>query len=219
MSIAKEGLPFIGIIGAVAVTFLIISYLTGNTLIKILTAVILILFILVVYFFRDPERNIPGGDNVIVSPADGKIILIEEVDDTEYLKTRVKKVSIFMSVFNVHINRIPISGTVEYLKYNKGKFLPAFSEKSSTQNENYAIGIAAGQNKILFRQIAGILAQRIVNNLEINQTVKTGERFGMIRFGSRVDILLPLSTTLSVTLHQKVTGGETIIGVIENEKN
>ncbi|MFC1558141.1 phosphatidylserine decarboxylase family protein [candidate division KSB1 bacterium] len=219
MSIAKEGFYIIGVFGALAAVLVFISFLTGNTIVKIFTVVSFILFILVVFFFRDPERNIPQKENVVIAPADGKIILIEEVDDNEYLNNKAKIVSIFMTVFNVHINRVPITGTVEYLKYNKGKFLPAFTEESSLKNENYAVGISNGHQKVLFRQIAGLIAQRIVNNLKLNQSVKAGQRFGMIKFGSRVDIIMPFSTQISVSLNQKVKGGETIIGVINNEKN
>ncbi|MCK4967286.1 phosphatidylserine decarboxylase family protein [bacterium] len=219
MSIAKEGFYIIGVFGAIAAAFLLISYLTGSTTVKIFAGVLCILFILVVFFFRDPERNVPLEENAVIAPADGKIILIEEVDDNEYLNNRAKIVSIFMSVFNVHINRVPITGTVEYLKYNKGKFLPAFTEASSLKNENYAVGISNGNQKVLFRQIAGLIARRIVNNLKLNQSVKAGQRFGMIKFGSRLDIIMPLSTQISVSLNQKVKGGETIIGIINNEKN
>lgn len=219
MSIAKEGFYIIGVFGAVAAALVLISYLTENTIAKIFSVVLCILFILIVFFFRDPERNIPQEENAVIAPADGKIILIGEVDDDEYLNNRAKIVSIFMSVFNVHINRVPITGIVEYLKYSKGKFLPAFTEESSLKNENYAVGISNGNQKVLFRQIAGLIARRIVNNLKLNQSVKAGQRFGMIKFGSRVDIIMPLSTQISVSLNQKVKGGETIIGVINNEKN
>ena len=219
MSIAKEGFLIIFIIGTITAVSIIISYLTGNTVFKVFTVVLFILFIFTMFFFRDPEREIPQLKNSVIAPADGRIILIDEIYDNEYLNSNAKVVSIFMSVFNVHINRVPISGTVEYLKYNKGKFLPAFSKEASTENENYATGITTGNNKILFRQTAGILAQRIINNLTLNQTVKVGERFGMIKFGSRVDIIMPLSTKINVSLNQKVVGGKTIIGVLENEKD
>ena len=219
MNIAKEGFYIIGVFGVVAAVFVLISFLTGSTIVKIFSVVLCVLFILVVFFFRDPERTIPQEENAVIAPADGKIILIGEVNDDEYLNNRAKIVSIFMSVFNVHINRIPITGTIEYLKYNKGKFLPAFTEESSLRNENYAVGISNGNRKVMFRQIAGLIARRIVNNLKLNQSVKAGQRFGMIKFGSRLDIIMPLSTQISVSLNQKVKGGETIIGVINNEEN
>ena len=219
MNIAKEGFYIIGVFGVVAAVFVLISFLTGSTIVKIFSVVLCVLFILIVFFFRDPERTIPQEENAVIAPADGKIILIGEVNDDEYLNNRAKIVSIFMSVFNVHINRIPITGTIEYLKYNKGKFLPAFTEESSLRNENYAVGISNGNRKVMFRQIAGLIARRIVNNLKLNQSVKAGQRFGMIKFGSRLDIIMPLSTQISVSLNQKVKGGETIIGVINNEEN
>ena len=167
-------------------------------------------------FFRDPERKSPEGDNLILSPADGKIISIIETYDDEYLKSDCYKISIFMSPFNVHVNRIPISGRIEYLKYYPGKYLVAFEEKSSVNNERMSIGVNSKFGKIKFVQIAGFIARRIVTDLKIDQDVKAGERFGMIKFGSRVDVFLPKNSKIKVNLRQKVYAGETILATIEN---
>jgi phosphatidylserine decarboxylase len=138
--------------------------------------------------------------------------LIEEVEEPYYFKTKVRRVSIFLSVFNVHINRIPVSGKVEFLKYIKGKFLVAFDDKASEENEQSIIGIRLEKGKILFKQIAGIIARRIVFHVVVGDTVNAGDRFGLIRYGSRVDIFFPENVELKVSLKDKVYGGETIIG-------
>jgi phosphatidylserine decarboxylase len=167
----------------------------------------------VIWFFRNPARVIPEQPNAVVSPADGTVIGIEEVEEGRFVKERMKKVSIFMSVFNVHINRIPYSGMVREVSYNPGKFLVASVDKASLLNEQNAVVIETAQGKkILFVQIAGLVARRIVCYLAKGEAVTRGERFGLIRFGSRVDIYLPANSTLAVSLKQKVTGGETIIG-------
>ena len=166
------------------------------------------------YFFRDPERTVPAGENLVLSPADGTVIRIDEVEETEYFKSRVTRLSIFLSVFSVHINRIPISGTVDFLRYKKGKFVAAFEHKASEENEQTIIGINSGNHRILFTQIAGIIARRIICNLNESDKVTAGNRFGMIRYGSRVDVYFPPEFKLKVSLRDKVTGGETVIGEI-----
>ena len=169
-------------------------------------------------FFRDPEREIPQGENLIICPADGKIIKIEETrypalgDDT-YLQ-----VSIFMSVFNVHINRAPMAGTVEQVMYNPGKFLAAFEDKASLLNEQNSVILTSTANsktvKILVKQIAGLIARRIVCYAKPGMAYERGQRFGLIRFGSRVDLILPKDVTLHIKLHEVVRGGTTIIGTL-----
>jgi len=156
-------------------------------------------------FFRDPERKIPDGDNLIVSPADGKIVNIEKNN------SRVV-VSIFLSIFNVHINRIPVTGRVTRLAYKPGKFFAAFKKSASELNERFEIEIETDRGPVVVHQIAGVLARRVVCRLKKEQSVKIGDRFGLIRFGSRVDLFLPVSSQLQVKKGQKVKGGETIIG-------
>jgi len=164
------------------------------------------------YFFRDPQRRIPAGDNLILSPADGTVLRIDEVDEQEYFKAEVRRISIFLSVLNVHVNRIPISGSVDFLKYRKGKFVAAFDHKASEENEMTVIGIRNGGRRLLFTQIAGIIARRIIYELKDGDQVIAGERFGMIRYGSRVDIYLPPEVRIRVKIKDRVVGGETIIG-------
>lgn len=158
-----------------------------------------------ILFFRDPVRKIPEGDDLIVSPADGKILNIENVNDQTVI-------TIFLSVLDVHINRIPVNGKVVRLKYKPGKFLAAFREAASDVNERFEIEISTDKGNVTVHQIAGILARRVVCRLKDNQTVVKGDRFGMIRFGSRVDLFIPSSSRVDVKKGDKVKGGETIMG-------
>jgi len=167
-------------------------------------------------FFRDPERISPKGDDLVVSPADGKVLFVKEVYDEEYIKGKALQISVFMSPLNVHVNRIPISGKVEYLKYHPGKYLVAWDDKASSENERFLTGINYGSGKVLYSQIAGYVARRIVNELKTGQTVKTGERFGMIKFGSRVDVLVDPSSIPQVKAGDVVAAGETVLFKLSN---
>jgi len=219
MKISTEGYTFIITAGIAAIILFLLFIIEKSNIIGITLGIVFIIFLLMLYFFRDPDRKTPMAENSVLSAADGTIVNIEEVYEKEYLKDKGIMVSIFLTLFDIHVNRIPVSGTVEYLQYRKGKFHPALFKKSSTDNENYAIGINTGEQKVFFKQIAGILARRIVNRLEVGERVKTGNRFGIIKFGSRVDIVMPAYTEIKVKNKQKVIGGETIIGVLKNEKN
>jgi len=168
----------------------------------------------VLYFFRDPRRTVEINDNVIIAPADGKIVVIEEVDENEYFKDKRLQVSIFMSPANVHVNRTPISGQVTYAKYHPGKYLVAWHPKSSTDNERNTIVIGNQKLEILVRQIAGAMARRIVSYLDEGDDVVQGNELGFIKFGSRVDLFLPIDTKIEVNLKEKVKGGKTIIGYL-----
>jgi phosphatidylserine decarboxylase len=170
-----------------------------------------IFFILIVQFFRDPHRETPVGDDLIIAPADGKVVVIEEVDEPEYLKTKCRQISIFMSPVNVHVNRYPTSGKVLYEKYHPGKYLVAWHPKSSTENERTTVVVEHPKGQVLFRQIAGALAKRIVNYAKVGHLAKTGAEYGFIKFGSRIDIYLPLECEINVELNQKTVGGETVI--------
>jgi len=195
----------------------IIAILVPVFIVKlILVAVSVILFGFVLFFFRDPVRNPPEGikDNEIVSPGDGKVMMIEEIDYNTFLKSRAKMIGIFLSPLNVHVNRIPVTGRVDYYQYIKGDYIVAFDHKSSERNERTEIGITNPKFKILFRQIAGFVARRIVCNLRAGDNVKRGEKFGMIKFGSRVDVIMPVNAIVKVSVKQKVTGGETIIAEV-----
>jgi len=174
------------------------------------------LLITILQFFRSPKRTVVFNDNHIIAPADGKVVVIEEVMETEYLKEKCIQVSIFMSPINVHVNRYPISGKVKYSKYHPGLFLAAWLPKSSTDNERTTIVVEHKNGKsVLFRQIAGALARRIVNYSKEGDTAVQGSEFGFIKFGSRVDLFLPLTAKIKVNLEEKVKGSQTVIATFE----
>lgn len=208
----KYGYTTIGIVVIVVFVLIAISILVNNNLIRIpLIVIAVLLLIFTLNFFRDPERNIPDKNNIVVSPADGRVLFVKEVLDDKFLESKAKMVSIFMSPLNVHVNRIPISGKVEYLKYIPGEYLAAFEDKASERNERTEIGITNSAGKVLFTQIAGFVARRIVCDLKIGDSVNIGNRFGMIKFGSRVDIIVPVQWQVKVNKGDNVTAGETIL--------
>lgn len=171
------------------------------------------LIIVVLQFFRSPTKRVVPDDSIILCPADGKVVVIEETEETEYFKDRRLQVSVFMSPINVHVNRNPISGIVSFFKYHPGKFLVAWHPKSSTENERTTVVVKNSSGvEVLFRQIAGALARRIVWYVKENDQVKQGDEFGFIKFGSRVDLFLPIGTKIDVKIGDKVVGGKTIIG-------
>ncbi len=180
----------------------------------IIFSITLFLLLFLISFFRIPNRKLTINENVIVAPADGKVVVIEEVIDPEYFKTKRLQVSIFMSPANVHVNRNPISGEVVYNQYHKGKYLVAWHPKSSTENERHSVVIKKGNVEILVKQIAGALAKRIINYLEVGQKVEQTAEMGFIKFGSRVDLLLPVGTKINIELNQVVKGGVTIIATL-----
>jgi phosphatidylserine decarboxylase len=165
----------------------------------------------VAYFFRDPERTGPRGERIVIAPADGKVVLISDVDEPAFMGGRARRVSIFMNVFNVHVNRYPVTGTVRYLHYNPGKFLNAAVEKSSLENEQMSVGIETSRGRVLVRQIAGLIARRIVTYSKQGEHVDQGQRMGMIKFGSRVDVFLPLDVQLRVKVGDMTLAGSTPI--------
>jgi len=165
----------------------------------------------VLNFFRDSERSVPSGNNIIVSPADGRVVVVKDLFEGEYLRADAVQVSIFMSPLNVHVNRFPISGTVGLFKHIEGKYLVAFNEKSSEENERTVIGVEGNGRKVLFKQIAGAVARRIVAPVTTGQRAVCGERFGMIKFGSRVDVIIPKGSVIKVSLNDRVVAGETIL--------
>lgn len=172
------------------------------------------MLLFIVSFFRIPARQFVYGENLVMAPCDGKVVVIEETTDDEYFKAKRLQVSIFMSPANVHVNRNSISGTVVYSQYHKGKYLVAWNPKSSTENERHSVVIAQGNTEVLIKQIAGALAKRIVNYLHVGDKVKQNEELGFIKFGSRVDLLLPLNTKINVKLNETVKGGVSIIAEI-----
>jgi phosphatidylserine decarboxylase len=208
---AREGVPFIAIAALLALVTLIFATRRGGWPGWVLTIVMVVVAVWVAYFFRDPERTGERGDRVVTSPADGKVVLITEVDEPAFIHGRAKRVSIFMNVFNVHVNRYPVSGTVKYVQYNPGKFLNAAVEKSSLENEQRSVGIESGPYRILVRQIAGLIARRIVTYSREGERVEQGERMGLIRFGSRVDVFLPTDATVRVKIGDLTTAGTTVV--------
>jgi phosphatidylserine decarboxylase len=181
-------------------------------------AAVLIL-VLVLQFFRNPKRVVKLDFDEILSPVDGKVVVIEEVEETEYFKDKRRQVSIFMSPINVHVTRYPVSGTIKYSKYHPGKYLVAWHPKSSTDNERTTVVINTPKfGEVLYRQVAGALARRIVNYAEEGESVQQGEDAGFIKFGSRVDLFLPLDCAVAVKLDQNVVGAKTCIASIVQEK-
>jgi phosphatidylserine decarboxylase len=166
----------------------------------------------VMIFFRDPDRITPKGENLIIAPADGKIVAVKKIFDNEFFHSDVWQISIFMSPFNVHVNRNPISGVVKHTRYVKVEYFAAYEDKSSEKNEQMIVGLESANRKVMFKQIAGFVARRIVCPLKSGDTVIAGERFGMIKFGSRVDVLLPLSVDLRIKTGDVTIAGETILG-------
>lgn len=208
----KYGYTTIGIVVIISFLLIVAGIFFNNGFIKYpLFVIAFLLLIFTLNFFRDPERITPSKDNIVVSPADGTVLFVKEVIDEKFLNGKAKQISIFMSPLNVHVNRIPISGTVEYLKHYEGEFIAAFEDKASKRNERTEIGITSEKGKVLFTQIAGFVARRIVCDLKVGDKVKIGERFGMIKFGSRVDILVPNTWQEKVKKDDKVFAGETIL--------
>jgi phosphatidylserine decarboxylase len=209
----KEGqtIIFVSLI-IVGSLFLVMDFIGIPWLVKTLQIGLLIVFILILQFFRNPKRNTQIDDAHVISPVDGKVVVIEEVQESEYFKDKRLQVSVFMSPINVHVTRYPIGGKVLFSKYHPGKYLVAWHPKSSEKNERTTVVVENSKfGKVLYRQIAGFLARRIVNYAKKDQNVSQGNDAGFIKFGSRVDLFLPLGTKLDIKLNQKVRGGETVI--------
>ncbi len=217
MKVHKAGIGTINFATAILAGLIIITWIfITDTAIKYgILVVSSVVYFLIVQFFRYPQRTIQTNNNAIISPADGKICVIKESMENEYLKTKCLQVSIFMSPTNVHINWIPIPGVVTYMKHKDGEFYAAFKDKSAEENERTttAVKIADGR-EIVMRQVAGAMARRIINYVSVGDQVDQTTELGFIRFGSRVDLYLPLDTKLNVKLNDKVTGSQTIIGKI-----
>ncbi|MDZ7373303.1 MAG: phosphatidylserine decarboxylase family protein [candidate division KSB1 bacterium] len=209
--IHREGImPLVGLTlmaGVVTVGALV----TPKHLLTVFAAACWLLVLFTVYFFRDPDRQGPRGENLVVAPADGKVVEIAEVVPEEYLEGNCLRISIFLSIFDVHVNRAPVSGRVEYFRYHRGEFRPAYRKGTGETNEHTSIGIRTPRGQVLLKQVAGVLARRIVCDLREGDRVEQGERFGMIKFGSRVEVFLPLGSTPRVAVGQKVRGGVDIL--------
>jgi phosphatidylserine decarboxylase len=212
LNFAREGLLFIAIAAVIAAGAFGFAISRRSWGLWLAALVLLLLALWVAYFFRDPERIGDRGPSLVVSPADGKLIMITEVDEPGFIKGRAIRLSIFMNVFNVHVNRYPVDGVVKYVHYNKGKFFNASAEKSSLENEQMSVGVETGRYHILVRQIAGLIARRIVTYSKLDEKVKQGERMGIIRFGSRVDVFIPPGSTIKAKLGDATVAGVTVLG-------
>jgi phosphatidylserine decarboxylase len=215
MTIHREGYRTIGITALIfgLINLISISYL-GTCCPRVAGAIFgltLFFFLFIISFFRIPNRTLTINDNQIICPADGKVVVIEEITDEEYFKDKRIQVSVFMSPANVHVNRNPMSGKVVYNQYHKGKYLVAWHPKSSTENERWSVAVENNHGIILYKQIAGALAKRICNYTSVGQEVKQTDEYGFIKFGSRVDILLPVGTKINVALNEVVKGGVTVL--------
>jgi len=211
LNFAREGLLFIAIAAVIAAGAFGFAISRRSWGLWLAALVLLLLALWVAYFFRDPERVGDRGPSLVVSPADGKLIMITEVDEPGFVKGRAIRLSIFMNVFNVHVNRYPVDGVVKYVHYNKGKFFNAAAEKSSLENEQMSVGVDTGRYPILVRQIAGLIARRIVTYSRPGEKVKQGERMGIIRFGSRVDVFIPPGSTIKAKLGDATVAGVTVL--------
>ena len=209
MKFAPEGYPFIIFFGLVTIA----AAFLGGTFFASLP---LILTVFMLYFFRDPERLIPDDENVFVSPADGKVILIRDVHEPKYLRADVKEISIFMSPMNVHVNRVPCDGRVKTVKHNEGGFCAAYKDEASVCNENIEMVLETEYGDVLVRQVAGFVARRAVCRKKEGDVLTRGERYGVIKFSSRVDMYIPGNANMRVKLGDVVKAGETIIGEVPN---
>lgn len=208
MSIAREGWPFIvGPLGAAALLALLRLPWPA--------AVVAALGLFSAFFFRDPERAIPPGAGLVVSPADGKVVVVEPAPADNALGPGAQQISVFLSIFDVHVNRAPIAGVVENVRYHKGEFLPAFDHKASLRNEQNTVTVRDGETRLVFKQIAGLIARRIVFRKQAGERVERGERVGLIRFGSRVDVFVPASARVAVRVGDRVSAGSSVLAELK----
>jgi phosphatidylserine decarboxylase len=215
MTIHREGysLLFISLLVLFGINYLVYYLRPDATVLQnIVIGVSIILYLIILQFFRNPVFNIEKGDKIVLAPADGKVVVIEETVETEYLKSKRRQISIFMSPVNVHVNRMPVAGTISFFKYHAGKYLVAWHPKSSTENERTTVvARMKSGTEILFRQIAGALARRIKCYVKEGQPLEQGQEFGFIKFGSRVDVFLPLDAKITVKVGDVTKGGRTVI--------
>jgi phosphatidylserine decarboxylase len=210
--LTKYGYTTLGLISIAVFILISSSFFINNGYVKAILIIFPALFLFFcINFFRDPERVPPDKDNVVVSPADGKVLFVKEVEDNRFINQKSKQISIFMSPLDVHVNRIPISGKIDYLQYYKGEYMAAFEDKASAVNERAEFGIMSKFGKVFFTQVAGFIARRIIYEIKKGDIVKIGERFGMIKFGSRVDVVVPFDWKEKVKKDDRVTAGESIL--------
>ena len=216
MNFAREGYLFIGIAAVAAASAFALALARRSWTLWLLAVVVTIIALWVAYFFRDPERKGERGAQLVVAPADGRLIMMTEVNEPAFVEGSAIRLSIFMNVFNVHVNRYPVDGVIRYVHYNKGRFLNAATEKSSIENEQMSVGIESGSKRILVRQIAGLIARRIVTYSRVGEAVKQGDRMGIIRFGSRVDVFLPPNARVRAKVGDLTTAGVTVLAELSD---
>jgi phosphatidylserine decarboxylase len=212
VNFAREGLSLIAIAAVIAAGAFGIALQRRSWPLWLFAFVLTIIALWVAYFFRDPVRVGERSDKLAIAPADGKVVLITEVDEPTFMKSRAIRISIFMNVFNVHVNRYPLSGTVRFVERKPGKFLNAAVDSASLENEQASVGIENGSRRILVRQIAGLIARRIITDSKDGEQVKQGDRMGLIRFGSRVDVFLPIGSKVRVKIGDNSVAGVTVLG-------
>jgi phosphatidylserine decarboxylase len=211
LNFAREGYLFIGIAALAAASAFALALARRSWALWLLAVIVTLLALWVAYFFRDPERTGERGTSLVVAPADGRLIMMTEIDEPTFVKGPAIRMSIFMNVFDVHVNRYPVDGVVRYVHYNKGRFLNAAAEKSSLENEQMSVGVELGQQRVLVRQIAGLIARRIVTYSRVGETVRQGDRMGIIRFGSRVDVFVAPDARVRAKVGDLTTAGTTIL--------
>ena len=215
--IVRDGFLFIVVGLVLTVVLVLLATRWDSYWLFALGLIFAILTVFTTFFFRDPSRYFTHEPGIIVAPADGKVVAIDTLDNHPYVGEQAIKISIFLSIFDVHVNRIPTDGTIDYVKYNPGKFFAAYKDKASELNEQTEIKIiTGGGTRLIVKQIAGVIARRIVCKLHEGQTVSAGERFGMIRFGSRTDLILPAGSDINVKMGEHVAGSKTVMGYLKN---
>jgi phosphatidylserine decarboxylase len=225
VAIRREGFSYIVWLAIIATLLSIASSFFATTALQIVTIIIWVLVVLVINFFRDPERITPAEGDCLIAPADGKVIDVRTIREDNYLHAEVRRISIFMSVFDVHVNRAPLSGEVDHLEHHPGKFVAAFRDDASGENEHLDIGFLAarpgetgeGVRRVLIKLVAGYLARRIIFFRQLHDRVQQGERIGMIKFGSRVEVYLPAEWEVTVEKGQRVRAGETVVGRLKTD--
>ncbi len=217
MNFAREGLSYIVIAALVAAGVFGLALVRRSWPLWLFAFALALIALWVAYFFRDPVRSGERGERLVIAPADGKVVMITEVNEPTFMKERSIRLSIFMNVFNVHVNRYPVSGIVRLVDHTPGRFANAASEESSLENEQTSIGIEAGSNHVLVRQIAGLIARRIVTDSKVGEHVQQGARMGLIRFGSRVDVFLPAGAALRVKVGDATFAGTTVLGELSGQ--
>lgn len=212
MSFAREGLPFIAACTVLAgASWLGVWTGAGGVWMQALAGVLTVLALFTIWFFRDPRRPIPGAPGLVVAPGEGRVILVGEADEPTYVGGRCRKVSIFLSIFDVHVQRAPVTGRVELKSYRPGAYAVAWADKASDDNEQATLGIVTDKGRVLVRQIAGLVARRIITDPSEGDTVERGRRFGLIRFGSRVDLFLPPHWEVLCAVGDRVRVGSSVM--------